>query len=297
MYEDIRKCLRGINAINITPFREDYSIDFEALGRNLDDLINHGIDVIYPCGNTGEYYSLTCEEARAVVEFTVCHIAGRAKVMVGIGHDAYTAAKLAAHAEQTGADGLMLHQPVHPIQSEAGMLAYYREVAAATKLPIVLYVRHECVSAEMLKEAAAIPNIIGVKYAVNYLPAFAQAVRLIGDELVWICGTAEMWAPFFFAAGAVGFTSGMVNVDAARSIAMLDLLRQGSYGEAMGIWDELRLFEELRERNKSANNVSVVKEAMAQLGLGNSIVRPPIAQLSEADKVQVRRILHNWGLL
>src|SRR5690606_25978135 len=129
---------------------------------------------------------------------------------------------------------------------------------AATKLPIVLYVRHESVSADMLKQAAAVPNIVGVKYAVNHLPAFARAVKLIGDELVWVCGTAEMWAPFFFAAGAVGFTSGMVNVDAARSFAMLDALRGGRYADAMGIWDELRPFEEMRERNRSADNVSVV---------------------------------------
>ncbi len=297
MYEEIRNGLRGINAINVTPFHEDDSIDYEALGRNLDDLIDRGIEMIYPCGNTGEYYSLTLEEARAVTAFAVRHIAGRAKVMVGVGHDAHTAAELAAHAERTGADGLMLHQPVHPIQSEAGMLAYYRQVAAATKLPIVLYVRHESVSADMLKQAAAVPNIVGVKYAVNHLPAFARAVKLIGDELVWVCGTAEMWAPFFFAAGAVGFTSGMVNVDAARSFAMLDALRGGRYADAMGIWDELRPFEEMRERNRSADNVSVVKEAMAQLGFCSSIVRPPIAQLSEADRIQVGRVLRSWELL
>jgi len=297
MHENIKSKLQGVNAINITPFGDDGAVDFPALGRNLDHLIAQGIEAIYPCGNTGEYYSLTCEEAKDVAEFAIRHVAGRAAVIVGIGHDANTAAQLALHAARCGADGLMLHQPAHPFQSERGMLAYYREVAAATALPLVLYVRHGSVTAGMLKEAAAIPQVIAVKYAVNHLPSFAKAVHLIGDDLVWICGTAESWAPFFFAAGAVGFTSGMVNVDAGRSLAMLQALREGRYKDAMRIWEEVRPFEELREQNGSGNNVSVVKNAMAQLGLGSSAVRPPSAPLTQADHERVAAVLRSWGLL
>jgi 4-hydroxy-tetrahydrodipicolinate synthase len=297
MFEAIKQQLKGINAINITPFGENGDIDYEALGRNLDFLIERGIKAIYPCGNTGEYYSLSIQEAKAVAEFAVRHIGGRALVMVGIGHDVRTASELAAHAEQIGADGLMIHQPVHPFQLESGILDYYRQVAESTKLPIIVYVRNESMTAETLKEAAKVTNIIGVKYAVNHLPSFMKAVRLIGDELVWICGTAEMWAPFFYAAGAVGFTSGMVNVDTKRSFAMLEALRNNQMEAARQVWEEIRPFEELREQKRSGNNVSVVKEAMAQLGLASSRVRPPIAPLTQEEKGQVTRILQSWGLL
>jgi 4-hydroxy-tetrahydrodipicolinate synthase len=297
MFEAIKQQLKGINAINITPFGENGDIDYEALGRNLDFLIERGIKAIYPCGNTGEYYSLSIQEAKAVAEFAVRHIGGRALVMVGIGHDVRTASELAAHAEQIGADGLMIHQPVHPFQLESGILDYYRQVAESTKLPIIVYVRNESMTAETLKEAAKVTNIIGVKYAVNHLPSFMKAVRLIGDELVWICGTAEMWAPFFYAAGAVGFTSGMVNVDTKRSFAMLEALRNNQMEAARQVWEEIHPFEELREQKRSGNNVSVVKEAMAQLGLASSRVRPPIAPLTQEEKGQVTRILQSWGLL
>ncbi|TLS51643.1 dihydrodipicolinate synthase family protein [Paenibacillus antri] len=295
--ERFRERIRGVNAIPVTPFRLDGEIDEAALGEAIRFLIDRGLDALYPCGNTGEFYSLDVEEAKRVASLSVEAAAGRGLIVVGVGHDAKTAAALAAHAERAGADGLMIHQPAHPFQREDGVLDYYRRIADATSLPIVLYVRSEGMSAATLREAAAIPNVVGVKYAVNHLPAFAQAVREVGSALEWICGTAETWAPFFYAAGAVGFTSGLANVDPGRSLAMAEALRLGRFEEAMRLWEETRPFERLRERRLSGDNVSVVKEAMAQLGRGNGVVRPPIAPLAAEEKREVSRILRTWGLL
>lgn len=297
MHTVFREAIKGINAIPVTPFDERGNIDWDAYARVLDDLIGSGLAAIYPCGNTGEFYSLSVDEAKEVVTFAVRQAAGRAKVIAGIGYDAGTAAELARHAESAGADGAMVHQPVHPFVLESGLVEYYRAIARATKLPVVLYARSETVTVEVLNQAASEANIVGVKYALNHLPSFAKAVRAIGERYVWLCGTAEMWAPFFFAAGAVGFTSGMVNVDARRSFAMLDVLREGRYDRAMELWEEIRPFEELRETRRSGNNVSVVKEAMAQLGKSNGVLRPPAAPLAPEEKREVRRILASWGLL
>lgn len=297
MQEALAHSLKGINAIPVTPFSGDGGIDYQAFASVLDHLIEGGMEAVYPCGNTGEFYSLTLEEAKETVSFAVRHVAGRAKVIAGIGYDSRTAVALARHAEQAGADGVMVHQPVHPFLLDRGMAEYYREVARSTRLPLVLYVKSEAVTDAALLEAAAEPNIVAVKYAVNHLPSFAKAVRLIGNRFVWLCGTAEMWAPFFYAAGAEGFTSGLVNVDVSRPRLMLEALRLGRYQEAMCLWDEVRPFEELREANRSGNNVSVVKEAMAQLGRIDGRVRPPIAELLPEEKQRVASILGSWGLL
>jgi 4-hydroxy-tetrahydrodipicolinate synthase len=297
MFEDLIQKIKGINAINITPFDATNRVDYTELASNLDFLIGKGIEAIYPCGNTGEFYALSRDEAKEVVRFTVGHADGRAKIIAGVGYDVETAIELAQNASSTGADGLMIHQPVNPFLLADGILEYYRRIARSTSLPILLYVRHESITDEVLAAAAEEPNIIGVKYAVNHLPSFSKAVQRIGSRLVWICGTAEMWAPFYFAAGAEGFTSGMVNVDTARSFALLHAMRSGDYPEAMRLWNELRPFEELREGNRSGNNVSVVKEAMRQLGLGNGRVRPPIAELKPEERRKVREILIQWGLL
>lgn len=289
--------LAGVNAIHITPFDHRNQIDYHALEQNLSRLLENNITAIYPCGNTGEFYSLSLAETKQLTAFSTKHVDGRAKVIAGIGYSVPVATELAKHAEMSGADGVMIHQPPHPFQSERGMLEYYRQIARNTELPVVLYIRSPSVSLSVLAELATELNIVAVKYAINDLLAFSEAVQTFSERFVWICGTAELFAPYFFAAGAVGFTSGLVNVDASRSLLLLNYLQNNDYKNAMGIWNQIRPFEELRAVHNSANNVSVVKEAMAQLGISDARVRPPISPLDKEDKEQVRTILTQWGLL
>ncbi|TBL75772.1 dihydrodipicolinate synthase family protein [Paenibacillus thalictri] len=297
MYSHIKQKIRGINAINVTPFDANLEIDWPSLEKNVAFLVENGIQAVYPCGNTGEFYALTLDEAKAVTKFVTDVTAKKALVIAGVGYDAKTACELARHAEQCGADGLMVHQPIHPYLMENGLIDYYEQIAASTSLPLILYVRTETISLEVIRQTAKLPNVIGVKYAVNHLPTFTKTVQNIDEDIVWICGTAEMWAPYFFAAGAEGFTSGLVNVDTKLSFQMLEALQQGRFAEAMAVWNQTVAFEELRAKFSNGNNVSVVKEAMFQLGLiPNSLVRPPIGQLSDKEKEQVSEILHTWGL-
>lgn len=297
MHSELKNKLKGINAINVTPFHDDLSIDWSSLERNLNFLMERGIEAIYPCGNTGEFYALTVAEAKEVTAFAARHIGDRALVIAGVGYDAATACELARHAEWSGADGLMVHQPVHPYLLESGLIDYYAQIAASTSLPIILYIRSESVTLETLRRTAALPNVVAVKYAVNHLPSFTRTVQAIEEDIVWICGTAEGWAPYFYAAGAEGFTSGLVNVDTKLSFRMLEALRRSDYPEAMAVWASVSPFEELRARHQNGNNVSVVKEAMLQLGLiGTSAVRPPIGRLTEGEKREVGVILRDWGL-
>jgi 4-hydroxy-tetrahydrodipicolinate synthase len=91
--------------------------------------------------------------------------------------------------------------------------------------------------------------------------------------------------------GAQGFTSGLVNLTPRFSLAMQAALEQGDYGAAMALWAQIKPFEDLRARRDNANNVSAVKEAMAQLGLCDRAVRPPISELPEGERAEVGRIL------
>ena len=123
-------------------------------------------------------------------------------------------------------------------------------------------------AAPMLQELVdTCPNVVGVKYAVGDVVRFATLVDTFrAGDLAWICGLAEPWAPFFWVAGATGFTSGLANVEPGLSLEMLRWLRDGDYDGAMGVWRSVKPFEELRARRNSANNVPVVKEALASWG-------------------------------
>ena len=288
-------------AIPVTPFvRRGATItaDFQAYAYLLDKMVSAGITAVTPNGNTGEFYSLTQDEMRHSVEATVAGARGRALILAGVGFDTATAIDMAQFAAQQGAQAVMVHQPVHPYRSDEGWVAYHKAIADAVPgLGIVPYVRDATIGASALRRLAEeCPSLVGVKYAVGNPPLFAEIVQAVGsDRLAWICGIAESWAPFFRVGGARGFTSGLVNVAPGISLAMQEALTQNDYSTAMQLWHQIKPFEDLRARRNNANNVSAVKEAMAQLGLCEATVRPPISELADNERAEVRQILAQLG--
>ncbi|KND24299.1 dihydrodipicolinate synthase family protein [Streptomyces acidiscabies] len=298
-FETQRAALADVVAIPVTPFTEDGGVDETVCRALLRRLLDAGITTLTPNGNTGEYYTLTPEERRRITELTLEEVGDRAVVLVGVGHDIPSAVEAARHARAFGAQMVMVHQPVHPYVSQAGWVDYHREIAEAVpELGVVPYVRNAQLRGERLAELAdACPNVIGVKYAVPDASRFAAFARDAGlERFVWVAGLAEPYAPSYFSAGATGFTSGLVNVAPAVSLNMIEALRSGDYPAAMKVWEQIRRFEELRAANGSANNVTVVKEALASLGLCRREVRPPSRTLPEDERAEVAAIAAGWSL-
>ncbi|MGJ5896466.1 dihydrodipicolinate synthase family protein [Streptomyces sp. V2] len=298
-FETQRAALADVVAIPVTPFAEDGGVDETVCRALLRRLLDAGITTLTPNGNTGEYYTLTPEERRRITEFTLEEVGDRATVLVGVGHDIPSAVEAARHARAFGAQMVMVHQPVHPYVSQAGWVDYHREIAEAVpELGVVPYVRNAQLRGERLAELAdACPNVIGVKYAVPDASRFAAFARDAGlERFVWVAGLAEPYAPSYFSAGATGFTSGLVNVAPAVSLNMIEALRSGDYPAAMKVWEQIRRFEELRAANGSANNVTVVKEALASLGLCRREVRPPSRTLPEDERAEVAAIAAGWSI-
>ena len=298
-FEAGRSALADVVAIPVTPFAEDGSVDQEAHRALLRRLLEGGVRILTPNGNTGEFYALTPEERRLVTELTVEEAGDHATILVGVGHDVPTAVASARHARELGAQMVMVHQPVHPYVSQAGWVDYHRAIAEAVpELGVVPYIRNGQLSGFRLGELGhACPNVIGVKYAVPDAAKFAAFARDAGlDRFVWVAGLAEPYAPSYFSAGATGFTSGLVNVAPSVSLNMLEALRSGDYPAAMKVWEQIRRFEELRAANGSANNVTVVKEALASLGLCRRDVRPPSRTLPEDERAEVAAIAAGWSV-
>ena len=293
-HERVKRALESVVTINVTPFGDDGGVDTEAYTRVLARVVDAGITAVTPNGNTGEFYSLSADELALAVKLTAETVGGGVTVITGVGLDAATAAAQARTAAGAGAHGVMVHQPVHPYQSLDGWVAYHREVAhAVPDLGVVCYVRNPLVTAPAYAALAeACPNVVGVKYSVPDPLALPGLVAAVGaGRLTWVCGLAETWAPFLWLGGARGFTSGLANVAPRRSLDLLAHLRSGDTGPAMAVWSLLKPFEDMRARAGSAANVSVVKEALAQLGLCRPAVRPPISELSPAEREEVTRIL------
>src|SRR5580693_3098345 len=288
--ETLRHALATVVVVPVTPLLADGNPDWIAYATLTRRLIDGGITVITPNGNTGEFYALTQAEARQALETAAKASRGRGPatdLLAGVGHDIATAVEAARHAQDQGARMIMIHQPVHPYVSREGWVEYNAAIAGAVPdLGVVLYVRNERITgADIAALADRAPNVVGVKYGLRDSTRFAAVARDAGiDRFTWLAGAAELTAPSYWASGAHGFTSGLANVSPGSALSMLEALRAGDFGAAMKVWDSIRRFEELRAADANADNVSVVKEALAQLGLCRADVRPPSRLLPAAVK-------------
>ena len=194
----------------------------------------------------------------------------------------------------------MVHQPLHPYQTEGGWVDYHRQVAAAVPgMGVVPYIRDTRIDARRLRQLARdCPNLVGIKYAVPNPVNFTKLVTETADlDITWICGLAERWAPFFWLGGATGFTSGLAAVAPELAWGLMSALKAGDIGGAMTLWRSMEPFEALRNQDDAAFNVSVIKDALSQLGLTGSGVRPPASPVSSGMRSQIRGLLIDWGLI
>lgn len=295
----LKKRLEGISAITVTPFSEKSgSIDIEKVKENSRFLVENNIKVIVPCGNTGEYYSLTLEECEIVTKTTLQTVGDKASVLVGVGHDTKTAIKQSLFAQENGASGVMIHQPVHPHIKEEGLINYYKEIANSIDIGVVLYVKSNTLTIDGYKELQKIKNIVGIKYSLPNIIEFGKTIEEVKDwDITWVCGLAESWAPFFYRAGGKGFTSGLVNVTVKKSQELLEYLQEGDDQNILKLWHDLRPFEELRAKYEDGNNVAVVKQAM-NIVFGNyGEVRPPVNNVNQEERKEIKRILSSWEII
>jgi 4-hydroxy-tetrahydrodipicolinate synthase len=225
--------------------------------------------------------------------------AGRSRVTAGVGRSLKEACTLAKAAERAGADAIMIHQPPDPFASPRGMVDYTHAVANATALPVILYVRRDIFSEDEFAALLSHQNIIGMKYAFPDVPKLAERIRACAPlGKLAVCGLAEPWAPAFHSAGAHGFTSGLINVFPALSIAVRDALKRGDYDVARRECDRIAGFEALRAMQGNGWNVTVVKHAMRLMGLPVGLARAPAtAELPSAFEAQLKTVLKGWGAL
>lgn len=295
-FSELRTALADVVAIPVTPYQAG-AVDVAAFKLLLRRLVDNGVTTITPNGNTSEFYALTAGERHQLIEASAQAVGQEAFLLLGVGHDVESAVTDVRAGATVGIRMAMIHQPSHPHVSAAGWVEYHARIAsAAPDIAFVLYIRNEWVTAAMLVELAdRCPNVIAVKYAVADPTQFARIRDQAGNgRFVWIAGLAEPYALSYAAHGATGFTSGLVNVNPQLSLSLRDALRIGDYPLAGALLSRISRFEELRAEDRSANNVSVVKEALSQLGLCARTIRPPSHELNDGAREEITGILAEW---
>lgn len=296
---DLDTALTGISGILVTPYGENGEIAPQLLAPIIDKAIAAGIHLPVVNGNTGEFYALTTEEACTMVAEVASMIDGRKPLLAGVGRGIRDACRLAKVSADAGAAALMIHQPPDPFVSPRGTVDYVKAVSDASGgLPIMLYLRNDTIGTSGIKALCDLPGVKGVKWATPNPLKLAEAKAACDPEIVWVGGLAEVWAPSFYAVGARGFTSGLINVWPERSIAIHSALEAGDYPEANRLIDEMKAFEDIRAQELNGANVTGVKAALQALGMDCGPTRPPSAwPLTQAQQSMLQTFLTDNKLI
>ncbi|MGF6093261.1 dihydrodipicolinate synthase family protein [Pseudomonas sp. 18175] len=296
----LRAALDGISGILVTPFDAQDQIDGPRLKSIVDHAIDAGVHALVANGNTGEFYGLSLAEAKDMAQIAAAHIDGRVPLIAGVGRSIGDACDLAKNAKEVGASALMIHQPPDPFSAPRGFIDYVKRVGAASGgLPLILYLRNEAIGLAAIEELCRLPQVIGVKWASPTPMVLAEAIRRTADlDIAWVGGLAETWAPPFYAVGARGFTSGLINVFPARSVAIHNALEASDYATARTLINDMLPFEELRAEENNGTNVTVVKTALQMIGHDCGATRPPSAwPLTAKAKTHLNDLLVGWELV
>ncbi len=293
-----RECLTGISGILVTPFDTQDRFDPAPLKPVVERAVAAGVHILTANGNTGEFYGLTTAEAEHAVHVAGEMINGRVPLLAGIGRSIGDALALVKASRAAGASALMVHQPPDPFVAPRGVVEYVKRVAEAGQgLPVVIYLRNDNIGQDAIAALCAIPGVVGVKWATPAPLRLAEAIRRADPSIVWVGGLAETWAPPFYAVGARGFTSGLINVWPAHSMTIHAALEAGDYARANALIATMEAFEALRAEEGNGTNVSVVKAALKLMGNDCGAVRPPGAwPLTPRQQEELTKRLAEWGL-
>ena len=282
----------------ITPMHADGSIDYEEMGRIIDDQIDNGTDAIVICGTTGESPTMTDEEHTACIRYAVKKTAGRVPVIAGTGsNDTKYAVWLSRQAQADGADALLLVTPYYNKTSQAGLIAHYTAIADAVDLPCILYnvpSRTGCnLTAASLKQLAKHPNINAVKEASGNISQVAEIAAACGEELNIYSGNDDQIVPLL-ALGGKGVISVLSNV-APRYTH--DICAKWFAGDTAGsLAMQLAALPLCKALFADVNPIPV-KWAMNRLGWHAGACRLPLVDPDEAVQAQLDSALRAFGLL
>jgi 5-dehydro-4-deoxyglucarate dehydratase len=293
----LRERIRGVLGFPVTPFRQDLSLDLDALARNVDEMARYPFCALVAAGGTGEVYSLTPPEIEDVVRVTVQAAAGRMPVVAGTGFNGPLGADIAKRAEKAGAECILALPPYYINAPFEGAIAYYREIGAATALPLMVYSRDWAVfTPDMVARLADhVPTLTFWKDGQGDARKYQRIIQSVGDRLAWLGGLGDDCVPGYFAVGVQAYTSSISNIAPRVSLELAEAGMARDFARLDGLMKKyVHPLYALRERAKGYE-VAVMKAAMEILGMTAGPVRPPLCNCSEKDIADLRRLMEAYA--
>lgn len=286
---------KGCGTALITPFSED-SVNFEELGKLIEYQIAEGADALIICGTTGESSTMTLEEKKQVIDFSVKTAKKRIPIIAGTGgNDTKSVIALSQYAEQANVDGLLIVTPYYNKTTQAGLVSHYMKIAKNTKLPIILYNVPSRTGVNIepstCLELSKIENIVAIKEASGNISQIAEIAELCKDNLTIYSGNDDQTIPIL-SLGGLGVISVLSNLYPAYVHRMVYDYFSGNCKKALS--SQLNAMELTKALFCEVNPIPV-KYAMEQNGFHPGILRLPLVELSEKGKEKVNLALQKFS--
>ena len=276
---------RGVYTALITPFTDLGVVDYKALERIIEHQIDSGIDGLVPCGTTGESPTLSHDEHDRVIAQTIRFAAGRIPVIAGTGSNSTTEAiRLSQHAEDAGANALLLVSPYYNKPTQKGLYLHFRAIAESVKIPCILYnikgrtgVNLE--TETLIRLAEDCPNIVAVKEASGSLRQMEDVIKASDDDFMVLSGDDNL-ALDLIKLGGDGVISVASNLFPHEMARMIHSALAGNWDEAeqLGSW-----FAPFFSLCFVETNPIPIKTAMAQCGWCRESFRLPLCSLEKEE--------------
>ena len=290
---------KGAGVAIVTPFTQDDKVNFEELGKMIDFQIAGGTDAIIICGTTGESSTLTHEEHDECIKFAVEHTAGRVPVIAGTGSNSTAEAiRLSTHAQNNGADALLLVTPYYNKATQKGLIQHYTAIANSVDLPIILYNVPSRTGVNILPQTAVtlaqnVKNIVAIKEASGNISQVAELAAIADGCIDIYSGNDDQVVPLL-SLGGVGVISVLSNVMPKLTHDMVMSYLNG----------DVKLSRQLQLSVMNLNkalfcevNPIPVKEALNMMGWNAGAVRSPLCEMEPQHKELLRKELAAMKLI
>jgi len=285
---------QGVFPALLTPFTADDKLDLTMYEKNLDAQVDAGVAGIIIGGSLGEASTLTFEEKKILVDFSLKKLNGKIPVILNIAEgstkDAVEQAKM---AESWGADGIMLLPPMRYKADDRETVVFFKTVAQSTSLPIMIYnnpVDYKInVTLDMFEELSACKNINAIKESTREVMNVTKLKNRFGNRFAILCGVDPLTVEEL-ALGADGLVAGLVDAFPKETVVLYNLVKSGKMDEAIKIY---RWFMPLLELDIHPKLVQYIKLAATEMGIGSEYVRAPRLPLVGEERTAILKIIRD----
>lgn len=287
---------KGMATAMVTPMTPE-GVDYEALGRFIDFQLASGINALVAVGTTGESATLSPEERKKVIAFTIDRVAGRVPVIAGTGtNNTQHAIDYSVSASQAGADALLVVTPYYNKATQNGLIAHFTAIADKVDKPIILYNVPSRTGCNLLpatvEKLADHPNIAAIKEASGNMSQVVELFARCGDKIDVYSGEDGLTVPML-AMGGKGTISVLSNVVPQGAVAMTDAFFAGDVQKAADL--QCKYLNLINLLFCEVNPIPV-KAAVSAMGFGKEYIRLPLTPMEEANRAKLLAEMRAQGV-